>query len=164
MSNRQKQTEMFFRKIGGLTEKSVPGQNNPSNIVPQSSDKSIVCTDASYGLRSLDKKLASLILEILPQLDQKSARKLRGVAVSRRFKNFEALVNKDPQLAQEIIKEKLSETMWKTLFGSAFKFSDPSDPSDPSVRSEKEQKISDPSDRSDGQKSSGVQWRPKRRF
>ena len=76
MSYRQKQESMkFIRKIGGPTEKSVPGQNNPCNIVHNSTDKSIVPMEANYGLRSLDKQLATNILEALPQLDQKSTRK-----------------------------------------------------------------------------------------
>ena len=133
MSYRKKQeSEMFIRKIGGLTEKSVPGQNNPANIVPQPSDKSLVPMDASYRLRSLDKQLATSILEILPSLDQKSTRKLRGVAVSRQFKSFEALTDKDPHLAKEIIKEKLPEVMKKGLFDSVF--GAPAAPAVPALR------------------------------
>ena len=118
MSYRQKQSEMSYRKIGGLTEKSVPGQNNPSNIVSTNSDKSIVPMGASYGLRSLDKQMATNILETIPQLDPKSFRKLRQVAVSKRFINFEALVEKDPSLALKIMEEKLPELMKTAPFNS----------------------------------------------
>ena len=62
--------------------------------------------------------MATSILETIPHLDPKSFRKLRQVAVSQRFCNFEALVEKDPSLALRIMEEELPEVMKTAPFNS----------------------------------------------
>ena len=121
MSQSQKQgTVTFIKKSSGPLEKSspadisVPGLSIPSNNAPPTIDQSVASYQseiAGYRLRSMDKQLAFSVLEAIPLLDQKFQKKFREIAVSRKFRDFETLVKKDPHLALslKILEEGLPE-------------------------------------------------------
>ena len=119
MSYRQKQgTAKFIKKSGGPTSQlGKPSSSTDSSVQPQIDQlmASNLKDSAGYRLRSSDKKLAQSILDEIPLLDQKLQKTLRGIAVSRRFRNFETLVEKDPSLALKIIEERLPEMVGKVL-------------------------------------------------
>ena len=121
MSQRQKQENLIFiRKSGGQLGKP---SSSTDISVPTPSDQlmaSFSQDSAGYKLRSMDKQLAQLILDKIPLLDSKLQKTLRGVAVSRKFRNFETLVEKDPSLALRIMGEKLPEVMKTAPFNSLF--------------------------------------------
>ena len=57
-------------------------------------------------MHSFDKQLANSIFQAVSSLPKKSQQTLKGVAVSKEFKDFNALTNTDPQLAAIILKER----------------------------------------------------------
>ena len=110
MSYRQKQGSLrFVRKSGVDSEKSTTGLSKPSNVAQPISDQPIASNDsenAGYRLRSLDKQLASSILEAISGMTEKSLQTLRGVASSKKFKSFTDLTTKNPHMALEILRKR----------------------------------------------------------
>ena len=109
MSYRKKQvSEAFIRKTGGPTEKSVPGESKPSNITQPVIDQimaSNVTENAGYNLRSLDSQLALSVKEAVSTLSAKNLKTLKGVAYAKRFRGFEDMASKNPQLAVEMLQK-----------------------------------------------------------
>ena len=129
MSYRQKQgTTKFIKKSGGsdplaqASQLGKPSSSTDFSVQPPIDQlmASVSKDSAGYKLRSSDKKLAQSILDEIPLLDQKLQKTLRGIAVSRRFRNFETLVEKDPSLALKILEERAPEVMKQASDDPAF--------------------------------------------
>ena len=178
MSHSQKQgSTIFIRKSGGsaeksahITEKSVPGPSNPTKTAQQSFDQLVASKpteNAGYKLCSLNKKLATSVIEAVPSLPSKSTihsvasqiqesagyrlrsaeeslalsipvsvsdlggkaqEALKAISVSKGFKDFQDLVEKDVQLAITALKDRQPDLKIKAPFDPILGYSSLSGP------------------------------------
>ena len=127
MSKQQKQgSTQFIKKSGGLnsleksssleqssfTDLSVQGLSRPSNNAQKTIVQpaaSTVDESAGYRLRSTNKSLALSITESVASLGKKQHQTLKGVAVSKRFKSFKDMTDRDPQLALTVLESRFPQ-------------------------------------------------------
>ena len=119
MSHRQEKVK-FVKKSGGSlgnsssTENSVQGLSKPSNMaqpIIDQSEASNLKENAGYRLRSKDQKLAFSIMEAVSTLSAKNQKTLQRVAYSKKFRGFEDMASKDPQLAVELLQKRFPELL-----------------------------------------------------